>query len=229
MAKVIQLAEPLDVDNYHVWKPRMKYVLITEDLWSAVTDDLDAESSATRDGKGKAADREQKSEMAKAIIGLNVTDFHLQTVEAAASAKALWETLEASFKAKTFARRLQLPKYLARARTLMLDLRGVNTPIEESEVALQVLAGLPRGYAVIVSVLTFQDQLDLDGLLPQLLIAEQRLQEEAEQVGERPTATAFGAVSVGQSCSYCKQKGHAKSGCPKLTVKQTKPTVVHAY
>ena len=158
MAKVIQLAEPLDIDNYHVWKPRMKYVLITEDLWSAVTDDLDAESSTTRDGKGKAADRVQKSEMAKAIIGLNVTDFHLQTVEAATSAKALWETLEASFKAKTFARRLQLkrqlssfkmlagepiPMYLARARTIMLDLRGVNTPVEESEVALQVLAGLP--------------------------------------------------------------------------------------
>ena len=82
---------------------------------------------------------------------------------------------------------------------------------------------------MIVSVLTFQDQLDLDGLLPQLLIAEQRLQEEAEQVGERPTATAYGAMSVGLSCHYCKQKGHSKSGCPKLKVKQGKPTVVHAY
>ena len=55
MAKHIRLTEPLDVDNYHVWKPRMKYVLLTEDLWSVVTDDP-AEETSTRESKGKAGE-----------------------------------------------------------------------------------------------------------------------------------------------------------------------------
>ena len=59
MAKHNRLAEPLDVDNYHVWKPRMKYVLFVEDLWSAVTDDP-VEETSTRDSKGKAEEREKK-------------------------------------------------------------------------------------------------------------------------------------------------------------------------
>ena len=68
-----------------------------------------------------------------------------------------------------------IPKYLARAKAIMLDLKAADSPVEESEVALQVLVGLPQGYVVAVGILQFQDDLDLDELLPKLLLAEQRL------------------------------------------------------
>ena len=38
---------PLVVDDYPTWRPRMKYLPIDKDLWSAITD----ESSKTREGK----------------------------------------------------------------------------------------------------------------------------------------------------------------------------------
>ena len=58
----------------------MKYLLIHKDLWSAVEDEEG--SVSTRDGKGTD---DNKSDKAKALVGLNVADFHLQTVEEGAT------------------------------------------------------------------------------------------------------------------------------------------------
>ena len=71
----------------------------------------------------------------------------------------------------------------------MLDLKAADSPVEESEVALQVLVGLPQGYEVAVGILQFQDDLDLDELLPKLLLAEQRLQEQGDLEAVRVTET----------------------------------------
>ena len=64
MAKHNRLAEPLDVDNCHVWKPHMRHVLLVGDLWSAVTDGL-VEETSTRESKGNAEEREKKSQSAQ--------------------------------------------------------------------------------------------------------------------------------------------------------------------
>ncbi len=60
----------------------------------------------------------------------------------------------------------------------MLDLKAVGSSVEESEMALAVLAGLPKQYEVAVGVLKFVEDFSLDGLLPRLLQVEQRQEKE---------------------------------------------------
>jgi len=96
---------------------------------------------------------------ALALIGLNVKEHHLSTLDACTTAKEAWTKLESTYKAKTMARRLQLkrelnnlkkgtseplPKYISRVRTIWNDLKASGHDIKESEVVLNVLAGLPK-------------------------------------------------------------------------------------
>ena len=54
----------------------------------------------------------------------------------------------------------------------MSDLKADGSSVEESEVALNVLQGLPAGYKMTVEVLSLANDLTLDGILPKLLQTE---------------------------------------------------------
>ena len=86
----------LDVENYAAWSREIKYLLIGRGLWGAVDpgcldDPEDTAAVAKLDRK------------AKAFIGLYVLPHHHVTVEAAESAKELWETLEHTYKPRAHA------------------------------------------------------------------------------------------------------------------------------
>jgi len=125
--------KPLDVDNYAVWSARMKMLLISKKLWAVVK-----ETKAN----------EEDSQKALAIMGLHVADFHLQRVMSANSAKELWDSFEATYKAKNNARRVSLrkelnslqkqpseplTKYTARAKSLWSDLVATGHEMKETE------------------------------------------------------------------------------------------------
>jgi hypothetical protein len=168
--------EKLDVDNYATWSIKMQYFLIHKGLWKAIDEsaELDQEIDAR----------------ARALIGLCVRDHHLSTLRDCKTAKKAWEALEAIYKAKSNARRLQLKKelnslrmeasepmtkYVSRARALQEQLYAAGYPIRDEEVVLSVLAGLPGDYDTVVTILeTSDDLLELDAVLSKLLQAEQR-------------------------------------------------------
>ena len=77
----------LGMDNYATWKPKMKFLLITKDLWQPV----DAGSTGDEDNK------------ALALIGLHVEDYHLNMVGQCSSAKEAWEALEAVYTSTSIA------------------------------------------------------------------------------------------------------------------------------
>jgi len=85
-----------------------------------------------------------------------------------ATAKALWDKLEATFTAQNNARRLLLrqelnslkkaptesiAEFVARAKELATNLEAVGHKPEDSEVSLSLLAGLPKEYIVLVTIL----------------------------------------------------------------------------
>ncbi len=85
-----------------------------------------------------------------------------------ATAKALWDQLEAIFTAQNNARRLLLRQELnrlkkaptesiaelvARAKELATNLEAVGHKPEDPEVSLSLLAGLPKEYSVLVTFL----------------------------------------------------------------------------
>lgn len=174
--------EKLNVDNYATWRTKMKFLLITRGLWGAVSGE-----SATPD----------TDSVALALIGLYVMDHHLPVLERCATAKEAWDQLEATFQAKSNARKRQLRKelsllrmgpmepltmYVARAKELQNQLRAAGHAIPDQEVAWAVLAGLPSAYDTVVTVLETSSTADiaLDDVLPKLLPVEQRMAQESK-------------------------------------------------
>ena len=67
--------EPLTVSNYPTWSVRMKMLLVFKDLWKGIEPGTDV----------------KKSELAKALIGLNVSPEYALTVEDCQSLCSIWE------------------------------------------------------------------------------------------------------------------------------------------
>ena len=162
-----------------------------------------------------------------------------------AAAKALWDKLEATFTAQNNTRRLLLrqelnslkkaptesiSEFIARAKELATNLEAVRHKPEDSEVSLSVLAGLPKEYKVLVTILgTLKQTQTLDELLPSMLQMEQQI-----RANEQETVPVFGARDGVRSrhqrqnqqhnsrsdtprfqgsCQYCGKKSHKESEC----------------
>jgi hypothetical protein len=203
------LIEKLTGDNYATWSTDMKWLLIMKGVWNAIDDHENVD--------------EADDMKAMALIGLNV-EKHLKTsVDASDTAREAWDKLENAYKAKSNARKLQLkreltsielkPKesitmYIARAKELRDQLLAAGYEASDEEVALSALAGLPDSYASIVDTLqATSTALDIDDIMPKLLVVEQRVKEHYDR--ELETVKAYLVT-----CYRCGKKGHIKRNCP---------------
>lgn len=228
MADVDRISvERLDVDNYATWSARMKWLLISKGLWEPV--------------KNGAAEDDGVDQKALALIGLCVKDHHLPTLAAYTTAKEAWDALDAVYKAKSNARRLQLKrelnglakspeeplsKYVARAKNIRDQLAAAGHVVKDDEVAMSVLAGLPSEFDILATVLETSDEaLDLDGLLAKLLTVEQRTSTKKVTLVEDKAyltthnrghpAARRGAEGEQRECFHCGKKGHLQRDCRK--------------
>jgi hypothetical protein len=174
------VVEKLDIHNYVPWSIKMKFFLVTKGLWGAV--------NGTEDEIDHA-----KSEKALALIGLNVKDHHLSTINAYETAGEAWEKLQSTYRAKTEARRMQLrreltslrlredrnsyeplTKYFSRALDIRDQLEAIGQTVDAQDLKLAVLSGLPSTYDTAMQILTMaKETADLPELLSLLLPVEQ--------------------------------------------------------
>ena len=131
----------------------------------------------------------------------------MSTLDACTTVKEAWTKLESTYKAKTMARRLQLkrelnnlkkgtsgplPKYISRVRTIWNDLKASGHDIKESEVVLNVLAGLPKEYETTVAIMeAAEKEMGLNEILSRLLNVEQRVTRQEEQEEKAYVAQGF--------------------------------------
>ncbi len=152
--------------------------------------------------RSSSSDTSDKFDEALGLIGLLIEDNLLREVDEAESAHALWKTLEKMYAAKDTSRLLVLRQelaslrkkpeeamavYLARSKDLMTDLVAVGSESQEAEVVLSVLVGLPEEHGMAVEVLQMADSLTFQTIIPRLLQAEQRVQQQSsERLGNIP-------------------------------------------
>lgn len=210
--------EKLDNDNYSVWSVKMKYFLVSKDMWSAV--------------EGNAANAE-KDAKALAMIGLSVKNHHLPTINECKTAKEAWEKLSAMFKAATTTRLIKLLRelnglqketgetmamYINRSKSLMHELLDVGHDVKPKEMASRLLAGLPVEFDTLVTILEGQEVLDLDVVVMRLMEVAAKNEKARSSVDN---VSAFFAKKGGNDkksddnrrCWVCGEKGHISRDC----------------
>jgi hypothetical protein len=213
----------------------MKLILVKKQLWGAV------------DPGNLSADRDAQ---ALALIGMHVSDSYLPTIFECKTAKEAWTKLESMLQPASTTRRLALLRelnelrkcngepminYVNRAKQLMTNLLGVGQTVDSKEMALRMLAGLPKQYDVLVTVLEASADLTFDTVVTRLIDMESKLVEldqksveayaartaRKEEFKKRVNANGESVTSSrgdNRTCWACGKRGHIKKDCPTKNV-----------
>ena len=200
--------DKLDVENYRTWSSKIKFLLTSKDLWNGVEDPVAHPA---------------QSKKALSIIGLNVEDHHLGSIEECKTAKEAWDLLEKTYKSKTNARKMQLRQelhslkmkpgepvtmYVGRAKDLYRDLVATGFEMKPDELAWSVLAGLPKSFSTLRTILEASESAisSVDAILPKLLVHEQGFEESPKEKGGGGSDSAVAYVAGRKG----KEKVHGK-------------------
>ncbi len=205
------LIDKLDNQNWGIWRRKLKALFLSKRLGGVID--------------GTDEDKDNSSQVL-GLIQLHLSDAYLSMADDVATGKALWDKLEATFTAQNNARRLLLrqelnslrkaptesiSEYIARAKELATNLETVGHKPDPSDVTLSVLAGLPKEFSVLVTIVgTLKETQTLDEITPALLQTEQQTRQEEELL------PMYGPAAGVKGCYYCKKPGHLKANCPKL-------------
>ncbi len=205
------LIDKLDNQNWGIWRRKLKALFLSKRLAGVID--------------GTDEDKDNSSQVL-GLIQLHLSDAYLSMADDVATGKALWDKLEATFTAQNNARRLLLrqelnslrqaptesiSEYIARAKELATILETVGHKPDPSDVTLSVLAGLPKEFSVLVTIVgTLKETQTLDEITPALLQTGQQTRQEEELL------PMYGAADGVKGCYYCKKPGHLKANRPKL-------------
>jgi hypothetical protein len=222
--------ERLDAANYATWSTDVKWALISKGLWNAIDD-----PERMEDGDDIKA---------LAFIGLTVEKYIKPTVDACDTAREAWDKLEDTYKAQSTALKVKLRRdlvnlkmescglditgYVAKACAIRDQLVAAGMEVSTEEVCMAILTGLPSDYSAMVdSILTTStEDLQLETLVPKLLIVEQRIQDAKKEVFNPTAASSLQRVGAHLAdasenintnymiCWKCGQRGHKKINCP---------------
>lgn len=217
--------EKLSDDNFHIWKQKVEFVLAFRELDDVVTD---ATPPVDEDRKHEWKKRDAK---AKAIIGLTLSDDHLDHVRGLATAADMWDALVNVFQRRTLLNKLNARRnfysakmndgervlvYINRVRQLASDLKSMDIAAEDEDIAMTVLCGLPDRFEhliVAIDTVTSERQLTLEFVKSRLLQEEQRLSERDSVVSKSNAALLSKHSLSPKHCDYCHKDGHTEPYC----------------
>jgi hypothetical protein len=157
--------DKLTASNYHTWKQKIELVLAFRELDEVV---FNVESTNILQDAAAIAEFRKKDAKAKAVIGLTLSDEHLEHVRGAKSAAEMWLAIKNVFQRtsslnKLAARRRfytvamldgeRILTYINRVKQLTEELKAMRVTIDEEEVAMAVLNGLPPKYDHLIVAL----------------------------------------------------------------------------
>eukprot|EP00171_Calliarthron_tuberculosum_P004339 IDg4339t1 len=154
--------DKLNNDNFHIWKSRVQLVLSLRELDDYLTSDSPGTDS-NDSLKWSKGDRK-----AKAIIGLTISDSHLEQVQHAVTAKEMWKMICDIYERHTLLNKLsarrkfytatmkdgeRILEFSARIRQLASTLKSMGVAVDNNEMAMALLNGLPERFDSLISAL----------------------------------------------------------------------------
>lgn len=221
--------QKLNSENYHEWRQNIKYLLMDRAFYGFIDgSEIDPGDSDAK----KLQEYKVRRNKAMATICLTVEPAQRKIITEEMGPKEAWEALKMCYEPRSRARvaalrRIfynmkmeegeQMSLYLAKLRQAATELRDAGLPVEDSEVAYQMLDNLPKAYE---GVIQFLYQLDDKHFTSQkvseaLLSEAHRIQHcKNNQVEEKEYSAAFAVPSDMKSTrSPNKNKfGHNKGG-----------------
>jgi coenzyme F420-reducing hydrogenase delta subunit len=151
--------DKLTASNYHTWKQKIELVLAFRELGEVV---FNIGSTNVMLDAAAAAEFRKKDDKAKAVIGLTLSDEHLEHVRGAESAAEMWLAIKNFFQRisllnKLAARRRfytvsmadgeRILTYINRVQQLTEELKAMGVTIDDEEVTMALLNALPNAFS----------------------------------------------------------------------------------
>ncbi len=225
--------EKLNGTNFYAWKQKIKHLLALKDL-----DDL-VDGSPPAEGETEAVHKDWKRRdiKAQAIIGLTLSDEMLANTREVQTTKQMWKKICDVFERHTLLNKLSarrkfytatlqegesILQFANRIRLLAATLKSMKVLIDESEVAMAMLNGLPEAYDPLISAIDAisgeDDKLQFDYVKSRIIQEEQRINARTSQAASKAEAAALLSKDTTPpdrrpTCAHCNKKGHKEARC----------------
>lgn len=220
--------DKLDHLNYHAWKIRVQHVLSLKDLDEFLTEDPPATGLAAWKKKDKKA---------QALIGLSLSDELLENVREVTTAKEMWLKIRDVFERHTLLNKLSarrkfytatkqdsetILQFANRIGYLASTLKSMGITVDQCEMAMALLNGLPEEYDPLISALdavssTEDETLKFDYIKARVMQEEQRISMRSDQAAIKTETAALlsnqGKVADRPRCTNCGKLGHLEDRC----------------
>ena len=169
---------------------------------------------------------------ARAIIGLSISDDHLQLIGDCDSAAEQWKSILDLYQRKTLLNKVLIRRkfysvkmatnekvmpFISRVRQLAADCKAMDVPIDDTEMAMTVLCGLPSKFdnlIVAIDAATADTSLSMDFVKSRLLQEEQRMMDREHFKPARDAAlVSHPRGNAREPCDHCGKTGHPASRC----------------
>jgi hypothetical protein len=224
----------LDGTNYSMWSREMTNLLIILELDDAI--------AAEGWGETYTAANAKKDRKAKAYFQGNMTDNVFKLIIDCETTKALWEKLKKMYASKGITRGVLLKRkltnmslggmsiseYVSTAKETAGELLEAGYEVDDEEVIMHILAGLPGSYDTVVEILeNSTKQLKLEDIEARLMNYEERMNGRRGGSSNSMALAAmgfsrggYGKQGKGKRCFECGDTRHERAQCPKFLAKK---------
>jgi len=222
--------EKLSESNFHVWKHKVELIFAFRELDSHIDDSTRRPTDSAELEKWTKDDAK-----ARAIIGLTLSDDHLEHVRECQTANDMWSTIIDLFQRKTLLNKLAARRrfysakmndsekamaFISRIRQLASDCKAMDVDISDQDMAMTVLCGLPQKFEhliVAIDAAADDDTLTMDFVKSRLLQEEQRMTDRSDS---KPSPSSALVMQQGETssqnmnvCTHCGKPNHHESRC----------------
>ena len=222
--------DKLTDSNFYVWKQKIQLLLALRDVDQYIIEGR-VPSDENPDERRKWIRGDSK---AKALIGLSLSDEHLEHVRDAETAREMWESILNVFERHTLLNKLAARRefytvkmfqgekvlaYINRVKQLAGILKSMSVNIDDKEMAMAVLNGLPARFEALIVAL---DALGNEEKIFSLDFVKSRLLQEEQRANMKSSSSNTSAlVNRAPSnrdindykCTNCGHMGHTAARC----------------